>query len=128
MTTAQDVIASFESSFQDKNVIPESLELIWLRKAVARYSTELEPLSYDSETQCFSNDIDGYAIDTLAAYMKQSLMEREVSKVNKRVSIVTKDLSVDGSNGSKTAAKAELEYVEEQSNRMTFNQKPTAYV
>jgi len=128
MTTAQDVIDSFESSFQDKVVIPESLELIWLRKAVARYSTELESLSYDEESHNFGGNISGYAIDTLASYMKQYYMEREVSKVNKRVSIVTKDLSIDGSNGTKTAARAELEYVEEQSNRMTFNQKPTAYV
>ena len=38
MTTAQDVIDFFESSFADKQVIPFDLELIWLRKAISRYS------------------------------------------------------------------------------------------
>lgn len=128
MTTAQEVIDSFESSFQDKVVIPESLELIWLKKAIARYSVELDQLIYNPEQQIFDSDIGNYTIDTLASYMKQYYMEREVSKVNKRVSIVTKDLSIDGSNGSKTAARAELEYTAEQSDIMTFNQKPTAYV
>ena len=35
-TTAQEVFDSFESSFQDKVVIPEALELLWLKKAVGR--------------------------------------------------------------------------------------------
>ena len=42
--------------------------------------------------------------------MKQSYQEREVSKVNKRISIVGKDISIDGNNGSKTAARNELDY------------------
>ena len=60
--------------------------------------------------------------------MKQSYQEREVSKVNKRVSIVGKDLSIDGNNGSKNAARNELLYDESKSNTMVDNQKPTAYV
>ena len=30
-TTAQEVIDFFESSFADKHVLPDSLELVWLR-------------------------------------------------------------------------------------------------
>jgi len=127
MTTAQEVIDSFESSFADKVVLPEELELIWLRKAVARYSVELDPLTYNIEEKIFDTDIGGYVIDTLAAYMKQMYMEREVSRVNKQISIVGKDLSIEGGGHLKTAAKNELEYVREQSEKMTFNQKPTAY-
>lgn len=127
-TTAQEVYDSFEASFQDKSVIPEELELVWLLKAIARYSIELDPIVFDEENLVFDSKLDRYIVDTLGAFMKQSYQEREVSKVNKRVSIVGKDISVDGNNGSKTAAKNELSYDESKSNIMVDNQKPTAYV
>ena len=128
-TTAKEVIDSFESSFRDKAIIPEELELLWLRKAISRYSVEVDPLSYDSESQEFIGEpLDGYAIDTIANFMKELYMEREVSKVNKRVSIVTKELSVDGNGNSKSATKNELDYVASKSELMISNQLPTAYV
>ena len=125
-TAAGEVIDSFEASFQDKSIIPLELELLWLKKAVAQYSVEIEPISLvDEET--FDGVIDQYVIDTLAQMMKVYYMEREVSKVNKRVSIVSKDLSIDGNNGSKTAAKNELDYNVVKATIMTANQKLTAY-
>lgn len=127
-TTAQEVYDSFESSFRDKNKISESLELVWLKKAVARYSTELDKLNFDDETMSFDSVLDWYVIDTLAAFMKQLYQEREVSKVNKRVSIVTKEISVDGNGNSKTAAREELSYDASKSEYMISNQLPTAYV
>jgi len=128
VTTAKDVIERFEGSFQDKKVIPLELELIWLDMAVARYSVELEELDYDSDSQKFSTKVNSYAISTLAAFMKQSYQEREVSKVNKRVSIVGKDLSINAGGHQTTAAREELAYDERKSNLMIDNQKPTAYV
>lgn len=127
-TTARDVFDSFESSFQDKTEIPEQLELVWLLKAIGRYSIELDPLNFNEELLKFDCKLDRYVIDTLGAFMKQSYQEREVSKVNKRVSIVGKDISIDGNNGSKTAAKNELEYDDNKSSEMIANQMPTAYV
>jgi hypothetical protein len=126
-TTAQEVYDSFESSFRDKEIIPDTLELVWLKKAVARYSTELEPISFSEEEMAFDEVLDQYAIDTLAAFMKQLYQEREVSKVNKRVSIVSKDISIDGAGHTKSAARNELIYDEEKSNYMVHYQKPTAY-
>jgi len=126
-TTAQEVYDSFESSFRDKEIIPETLELVWLKKAVARYSTELEPISFSEEEMAFDEVLDQYAIDTLAAFMKQLYQEREVSKVNKRVSIVSKDLSIDGNGNSKSASRSELEYDSSKSEFMVQMQKPTAY-
>lgn len=128
VTTAQEVYDSFEASFQDKSVIPPELELVWLLKAIGRYSAELDKLSFDETNLTFSEKLDRYAIDTLGAFMKQSYMEREVSKVNKRVSIVTKDLSIDGNGNSKTAAREELEYDRSKTSKMVDNQKPTAYI
>ena len=126
-TTANDVIQSFESSFVDKKVLPESLEMEWLRKAVGRFSIELDPLNFDTELNEFDCQLDRYVIDTLAAFMKQMYMERQWSLVNKRVSIVGKDLSVGASDNSKKYTQEELSYAESQSIDMIENQKPTAY-
>lgn len=127
-TTANEVIQSFESSFADKSVLPESLEMEWFKKAVGRYSAELSDLNFDVELNQFDTRLDRYTIDTLAEFMKQSYQERQYSKVNKRISITGKDLGIDGSNGSKTATKAELDYVTEKANSMVNNQKVTAFV
>ena len=127
VTTAKEVFDSFEASFQDKSQIPTSLELIWLKKAVAQYSTEIAEVSLDDQAVDFTEKLDQYVIDTLAQMMKVYYMEREVSKVNKRVSIVSKDISIDGNNGSKTAAKNELDYNDMKSIVMVSNQKTPAY-
>lgn len=127
VTTAKEVFDSFEASFQDKSQIPTSLELIWLKKAVAQYSTEIAEVSLDDQAVDFTEQLDQYVIDTLAQMMKVYYMEREVSKVNKRVSIVSKDISIDGNNGSKTAAKNELDYNDMKSIVMVSNQKTPAY-
>lgn len=127
ITTAQDVIDSFESSFADRQILPESLEIMWLKKAVGRYSVELDKLNFDDGLLQFDSKLDQYVIDTLAQFMLQMYQERQVSLVNKRVSIVGKDLSIDGSNGTKTAEKAHLEYISWNSSDMVEKQKPTAY-
>lgn len=127
-TTAQEVYDSFEASFQDKSIIPETLEFEWLKKAIARFSIELDPLSFDEEQLVFNTKLNRYIIDTLAAFMKQNYQEREVSKVNKRVSIVGKDISINGGGHDKTAARNEMDYDVHKSNEMIDNQKPTAYV
>ena len=126
-TTAYDVYESFESSFKDKVVIPEALELIWLKKAIGRYSIEIDPLVFNAETANFDSELNQYVIDTLASFMRQMYQEREVSRVNKQISIVGKDVSIDGGGHTKTAARNELEYYNEQCNTMVANQKPTAY-
>lgn len=126
-TTANDVIQSFESSFQDKKVFPEGLEMMWLKKANGRYSVELEPLNFDESTEEYDKELDQYTIDTLAEFMKQLYQEREVSRVNKIASIVTKDISFDGMGNNKKFANEELKYVSEKAQNMVDNQKPTAY-
>ena len=126
-TEAKDVIDSFESNFADKRILPESLEIMWLKKAIGRYSVELDPLNYDEELMQFDSKLDQYVIDTLAQFMLQMYQERQVSLVNKRVSITGKDLGIDGSNGTKTAEKSHLEYIAWNSSDMVEKQKPPAY-
>lgn len=126
-TMAREVFESFESSFRDKAVIPEDLELLWLKKAVGRYTTELDPIIFNEDEMEFDCKLDQYVVDTLAMFMLQMYDEREWSKVNKQISIVGKDISIDGAGHTKTAAKAKVEYSNGESERMISNQKPTAY-
>lgn len=127
-TTADDVIQSFQSSFQDKKVFPEGLEIMWLKKANGRYSVELEPLNFNEETGEYDKKLDQYTIDTLAEFMKQLYQERVISRINKISSIVTKDVSFDGMGNNKKYANEELKYISEKAQTMVNNQKPTAYV
>ena len=126
-TQAQEVIDFFESSFAERQIIPDSLEKILLRRAVGRYSTEIDPLHYDEMLAQFDTKLDDYVIGTLAQFMLQMYQERQVSLVNKRVSIVGKDISIDGSNGTKTAEKAHLEHIVSETDKMVEHQKPSAY-
>lgn len=126
-TTAQDVIDSFESNFADKEELPITLEYMWLRKAVARYGVEVNPIEYDEETAEFSEQLNSYIIDTLANFMWQLYQERQVSKVNKRVSIVGKDISYDGTGNTKRYSKEELDYISVKSEEMINNQITPAY-
>lgn len=127
-TQFSEVYESFESSFKDKTIIPQSLEFQWLKKAVAQYSVEIDKLEIDESNEKFTTELDQYVIDAIAEIMRVLYQEREVSKVNKRVSIVTKSISIDGNGNSKTAANNELQYHEHKTSSMLDNLKPTAYV
>lgn len=127
-TTATEVIQNFQSTFQDKKVLPEGLELMWLKKANGRYSVELEPLNFNNDLLEYDKTLDQYVMDTLAEFMKQLYQEREVSRVNKIASIVTKDISIDGMGNNKKFVNEELKYVSDKAQEMVENQKPTAYV
>ena len=127
-TTANEVFDSFESSFQDKCLIPSDLELVWLKNAVARYSIEYEDISFDENTMEFGSTLSQYTIATLGQFMKVLYQEREWSKVNKRVSISGKDFGIDATGSQKTAARYELEYNSDKSKEMIEHLKTTAYV
>ena len=126
-TTAQEVIDFFESSFGDRHVLPDSLEQIWLRKAISRYTLELDPLNYDDKLMQFDTKLDDYIISTLAEFMKQLYLERQYDIVNKRVAITGKDLTLDGGSMQKVHTKNELDYTKSESSKLVESQKPTAY-
>ena len=108
MIDYQYVIDLFESNFQDKDIIPESLERIWFKRAVGRYSFEIQELFYDEEIQELDTD-DPIVADTLALYMLLFYAERNKSKVNKRSQIVTKDISLNGGGSIYSATKNEYD-------------------
>lgn len=127
VSTYQDVVNSFHSTFQDKVEIPDALERQWFFKAVGKFSHEIDRLNFDDEVYEFDVLLDRYIIDTLGVMMKEFYQQRELSKVNKRISIVGKDLSVDGNGNTKSATKNELEMVNEEVRNMVYKQTPTAY-
>ena len=68
-----------------------------------------------------------YVIDTLAVMMKKYYQQRELSKVNKRVSIVGKDLSINSGMSSSKYAENELEKAQSEMSEMIYKQTPSAY-
>lgn len=126
-TKLSEVIESFESSFMDKKEIPESLEMMWLKKAISQYGTEIEPLEYDEELGVFYSDVSGYVIDTLATMIKIYYLEREYSRVNKIASVVGKDLSINSGMSLSKNVEIELSKVKSDLIEMLDNLKPSAY-
>ncbi|WP_342759408.1 hypothetical protein [Kineothrix sedimenti] len=126
-TTFFDVIESFESSFMDKKEIPESLEKMWLIKAIGNYGVEISPLIFDSVLEEFGFDLDQYTIDVLATTIKVYYLEREYSRVNKIASIVGKDLSINGNSNLSKYTEDELKKTKADLLEMFDNLKPTAY-
>lgn len=126
-TTANEIIDSFESCFADKVELPITLKYMWLKKAIARYSNEIVEIEFNDRINAITTKLDQYAIDTIANYMWQMYQEREVSKVNKRVSIVGKDLSWNTANNPNKYNAEELAYISNKSSEMTEHQKVAAY-
>ena len=126
-TQLSDVIESFESSFMDKKEIPDSLEMMWLKKAIAQFCVEISPLEYDEELGAFHSDLDQYTIDVLATMIKIYYLEREYSRVNKIASIVGKDLSVNSGMSLSKNVEIELNKVKSDLIEMLDNLKPSAY-
>ena len=120
-TQFNEVIASFHSIILDKREIPESLELMWLKKAIAELSVETSPIEYTEELGEFSSDIGQYVIDTLALLMKSYYIAREVSRNNKIASIVGKDLSINGTNGLQKYSKDEYDTIRVEVSEMIAN-------
>ena len=108
-TQFSEVIDSFHSIIMDKREIPASLEMMWLKKAIAELSVETSLIEYDEEIGEFNSDIGQYVVDTLALLMKSYYVSREISKNNKIASIVAKDISINGNNGLQKYSKEEYD-------------------
>lgn len=126
-TQFNEVLNSFHSSFAEKTEIPDSLELMWLKKAIAEFGVEIEPLPCDEEMAEFSDILDQYVIDTLAVMMKVMYLERHYSKVNKIASIVGKDLSINGQGNLQKYTEDELTKTKADLEDRLYNLRPTAY-
>ena len=120
-TQFSEVIDSFHSIIMDKREIPDSLELMWLKKAIAELSAKTSPIEYSEEHSEFNSDIGQYVVDTLALLIKSYYVSREVSRNNKIASRVGKDLSVNGTNGLQKYSKEEYDTIKFEISEMIAN-------
>lgn len=127
VTTYDDVIKSFHSTFQDKVIVPETLEKEWCLKAIGKYSHEVDELNFDEDLLSFDSRLSRYVLDTLGSMMKKFYQQRELSKVNKRISIVGKDVSINSGMSSSKYAENELAEVNTEVGEMIYKQIPSAY-
>lgn len=128
ITTANDVFDMFYSSFQDNFELPDTLLLQWLNKAIIRYNLETgNDIKFDKDLMEFDSQLDGKTVVLLGMLIKQYYQEREVSRVNKIVSMKGSSMSIDGQGTTKKYAQEELNFTIEQVNGMFAKIKPTAY-
>lgn len=126
--TYDDAISSFESTFQDKYEIPEDLVEQFFIDALSQYELEIGDTGYDTGSEEFPSDFKQYQIMTIAYLMKVKYCERELSRVNKIMNIIGKDISMNDSGGAKRATKEELQIELDRANGFLDKQKTTAYV
>lgn len=127
-TTYQEVIDSFESTFQNKYVLAEGLLKQWFLDSVAEFSLELENLNFDTVTNTFDVILPRWIVVSLGLMMKVKYCIREISRVNKLNNIIGKDISFNGNGDTKKYTKEELDSELARLNKLLDNQKPTAYV
>lgn len=121
--TSRDAVESFESTFQDKLEIPASLELQWFRDALAELELETSATGYDEVLDEFPANFPQYKIRTIGLMMKRSYCERELSRINKIINIVGKDISMTGSGDQKKMTKEELEFEQRRISELIHKQK-----
>lgn len=126
-TTAEEVYLMFYSSFEDKFELPDTLLLQWLIKAVALYNLELGELTFDKDILLFDRELSNSEIALLGEIIKMYYMEREVSKVDKIISMVGSSFSIDGQGNTKKYTHEELKLVKENVNLLFQKLKPSAF-
>ena len=132
-TTYQNVVDVFESTFTEKVALNDYLVKQWFKMAVGEFSIQIEPIYYDENEEVFV-DADGSGtilnqtiVNILGYTIKRYYCEREYNKIIKRSNIITKDLSINNSEGDKRQAKNEIDWVNFKIVDFYEQLKPTAY-
>lgn len=117
-TTYDDVVSVFESTFMEKVTLSDDLVFQWFKMAMGEFSTQIKPLYFNKEKMLFTDkageyelDLDQTVVNILGYTIKRYYLERQYDKIVKRSNIVSKDLSVNNSEGDKRQAKVELDWV-----------------
>src|SRR5690606_13380223 len=127
-TTYEQVLRSFESTFQNKYVLPEELVYQWFIDSLGEFSLEVEVLNFDETQREFDRDLDQWIIRSLALMMKIKYCTREVSRINKLNNIIGKDVSFNATGDTKKYTRAELLNEINTLQDLLQKQKPTAYI
>ena len=132
-TTYEDVVAVFESTFLERVALSDDLVFQWFNMAGGEFSTQSSQLYFNNEKK-ISTDIDGndivlnqIVVNILGYTIKSFYCERQYSKIVKRSNIVSKDLSINNSEGDKRQAKVEIDWVNFKIVDLYEQLKDTAY-
>lgn len=132
-TTYEDVVAVFESTFLEKVALSDDLVFQWFKMACGEFSTQISQLYFNNEKRIFT-DIDGnnivlnqIVVNILGYTIKRFYCERQYSKIVKRSNIISKDLSINNSEGDKRQAKVEIDWVNFKIVDLYEQLKDTAY-
>lgn len=133
-TTYDDVVSVFESTFMEKVTLNDDLVFQWFKMALGEFSTQIKPLYFNKEKMLFTDktgeydvDLDQTVVNILGYTIKRYYLERQYDKIVKRSNIVSKDLSVNNSEGDKRQAKVELDWVNFKIVDLYEQLKQTAY-
>ena len=117
-TTYDDVVSVFESTFMEKVTLSDDLVFQWFKMALGEFATQIKPLYFNKEKMLFTDksgeyelDLDQTVVNILGYTIKRYYLERQYDKIVKRSNIISKDLSVNNSEGDKRQAKVELDWV-----------------
>lgn len=127
-TTYQEILDSFESTFQNKSVLAEGLVYQWFLDSLGEFELEIKALNFDEALKEFDVKLPRWIVTSLGLMMKIKYCTREVSRVNKLNNIIGKDISFNGNGDTKKYTKDELDSEISKLTRLLDNQKPTAYV
>lgn len=127
-TTYEQVLESFESTFQHKTQLPSELIEQWFKDSVSEYELEIEELDYNWSGSEFNKELKQYEIRSIALMMKIKYCTRELSRVNKLNNIIGKDLSLNSTGDSKKYTMSELINEIENLKELLGKQKTTAYL
>ena len=133
-TTYDDVVSVFESTFMEKVTLSDDLVFQWFKMAMGEFSTQIKPLYFNKEKMLFTDkageyelDLDQTVVNILGYTIKRYYLERQYDKIVKRSNIVSKDLSVNNSEGDKRQAKVEIDWVNFKIVDLYEQLKTTAY-
>jgi hypothetical protein len=121
------VLRSFESSFQDKHVLPPPLVYEWFLEAVGYYGLEVGELDFDPDSNEFEGALPRIVVDALASLMKIRYQERELSRIDKMNNIIGKDISFNSTGDAKKATKAELDYLKKTADEVLHKLKSNSF-
>ena len=133
-TTYDDVVSVFESTFMEKVTLSDDLVFQWFKMALGEFATQIKPLYFNKEKMLFTDkageyelDLDQTVVNILGYTIKRYYLERQYDKIVKRSNIVSKDLSVNNSEGDKRQAKVEIDWVNFKIVDLYEQLKTTAY-
>lgn len=126
-TTFEDVLNSFHTHLQEKQLLPTGLENAFFESALAYYELEIDHLDYNEDESKFDSKHNRTVVYTLGMIMYTEYLTRELSRIEKLQGFHGKDIQLTGSDESKRTTKSDLELELQRCNEYLHKQKRHGY-